>query len=487
MQTTLFIYNIIIIIIINIYVTLQMGGKSAAPRRLFTCEKCGKSFSRNSNMKRHKRVCGRVRQLKLDTQQKGSGDVLKAYKCHKGLCGYRCNSRRDLYCHQISQHGRGGELQHTPWKQDSAPWMDDQGGIIDSSLKAIYDTNAPHILRSQPDGKVKKEYNFPSDNLSGGTTELMSCLKSIFDQQKHSFVFNISLGVILRNVENSEYRYYIPYKNANIFQENIRISSIHDLSRVRRQLERIDIDNYAQQQRENTKWSVHLITNILFYVYETSFPLGQGNVPDHIKKSHVIISLDCDKSGRKYTDNLCIFRCLAHHKNNSRIAQCVKSDYKIWVKYMLQHNSKVIPAVSKLYSGIELHDIPHFERCFKIQITVCELHEDQTVIVHHQPTTKFTDKMYVNMHQNHLSYITKFASYAKKFRCQQCNRFFKKIFNMRRHLRICYNRTKQEFPGGVYQSKPSIFEELEKLGIHVPSNQRCFPWFSVYDFEAILK
>ena len=57
---------------------------------------------------------------------------------------------------------------------------------------------------------------------------------------------------------------------------------------------------------------------------------------------------------------------------------------------------------------------------------------------------------------------------------------------MKRHSRKCQGRTKRQFPGGFYSSPKTIFDKLEEHGIVVPTNERIFPWFLVFDFEAML-
>ena len=39
----------------------------------------------------------------------------------------------------------------------------------------------------------------------------------------------------------------------------------------------------------------------------------------------------------------------------------------------------------------------------------------------------------------------------------------------------------------MYTGEKSVFEEIEQFGILVPGSDRTYPWFAVYDFEAILK
>ena len=53
------------------------------------------------------------------------------------------------------------------------------------------------------------------------------------------------------------------------------------------------------------------ITNIVYYVYPTGFPLGQGQLPEFIKKSRSNIGLEKNAQRQYYNDNLCAFRCLA--------------------------------------------------------------------------------------------------------------------------------------------------------------------------------
>jgi hypothetical protein len=60
----------------------------------------------------------------------------------------------------------------------------------------------------------------------------------------------------------------------------------------------------------DTKWVVHLLTNVTFYVNKLfDHPIGARVVlPDHILKNKAVVGL-VTGSNRPYTDNLCFFRC----------------------------------------------------------------------------------------------------------------------------------------------------------------------------------
>ena len=94
--------------------------------------------------------------------------------------------------------------------------------------------------------------------------------------------------------------------------------------------------------------------------------------------------------------------------------------------------------------------------------------------------------MHLNLFDKHLSYISNLNAYTQKYQCPTCQMLFKYVHNMRRHSRKCQGRTKHQFPGGFYSSPKTIFDKLEEYGIVVPAEERIFPWFLVFDFEAML-
>ncbi|CAG2221819.1 unnamed protein product [Mytilus edulis] len=55
---------------------------------------------------------------------------------------------------------------------------------------------------------------------------------------------------------------------------------------------------------------------------------------------------------------------------------------------------------------------------------------------------------------------------------------------MKRHQLKCTGQTVHRFKGGFYSNPKTIFDKLEEHGIRVQDS--LFPWFVVYDFEAML-
>ena len=93
--------------------------------------------------------------------------------------------------------------------------------------------------------------------------------------------------------------------------------------------------------------------------------------------------------------------------------------------------------------------------------------------------------MVLNLHENHLSYVTNPLTYLHKYRCECCERHFSQLIDLQRHQGSCVNATKFKFPGQA-QMSCTIFDGLEEFDIVVPPDECTYPWFVVYDFEAIL-
>ena len=495
----------------------------------FSCSKCSASFGRKYHRDRHEKTCksgqytcagcnSLFRHMKelekhlgeckenqpsssnsiqrpeptssmTDDRKQPSEDKSNSNSCSNSERQYRCRkcnnlfpTRKELWRHGLQQHGGRDNLQPVPWEDGHAPWDDNE--TVDEALKEEYYSNMPHILRYGQEGAVSVEYNFPTNDLSGGIDEIIDCLNSIFNQETYAFKFNIILGLILRNSKTGEYRYFIPYQN-RLFDLTFTISNKNDLSRVRHKLDSLDIPTYAHSDRPDTSWRVTLVTNMLFRVFRTHYPLGHGKLPDFIRNKKTIISLDVNDKQQPYNDNLCAFRCLALHQKQRRMEASVKKYYSKWKEFMQKLGIK-LPAKPKKYEGVGLDQLSQFESCFELQVTVCELQPSGITIPRHHPTKQYRDKMYMNVHDHHLSYITDFNAYATKFQCSMCDRFFNRSFNARKHMRTCSNLTVFKLPGGIYQGAKSIFDRLEEIGIIVPEHEQFFPWFAVYDFEALV-
>lgn len=387
-------------------------------------------------------------------------------------CRFSCTSRREIYNHSLLQHGNADNLEGFEVELDD-----------DDDLRDVYKVNRPHILSSHRDSADGMVYNFPTNNLQDGVSEFTNHLNTIYDNENEAFKVNVSIGIILRDVATGQYRYWIPYSNYSLFDTPEVVSNRAQLNRVIAKLLKLDIREYVNLLKSDSSLKPIFITNIMYYVYRTSYPLGTGvmNLPDSIKKSHVLVSLDKDNRGKAYSDSLCMFRCLYYHRNKCVREKGVKELYDKWCAY-----TETVVAYND-FKGVELSKIPAFEDCFEIKINMYELVvSNGNVIPRYQSKSNSDESMSLNLYENHTSYITNFPAYAKKFQCPSCDRHFPTIGKWKRHLAHCSNLKKLKFPGGYLTASQTVFEKLEAYGIVTPKEHRIYPYFCVFDIESLL-
>ena len=276
-----------------------------------------------------------------------------------------------------------------------------------------------------------------------------------------------------------------------------------------------------------------------FSLYHLNYVLGAPiELPKYITSSKSIIALNKKSNGQVYKeDGLCAFRCLAtHYHGREKLDSNAKHYYAIWKKYLEDvvdaeqtesvngndtTDAKQMESVNDSdttdakqmesvngndttdaeqrepvngndttdemsQEGLKLHQVAYFEKCFKTNVNIFQLNEDGSAFSVYKSRCHHKSTMNLNMFEYHLSYITNLNAYASKYQCRTCERHFSTIGNMYKHQRICKDQTVHEFPGGYYTAPLTIFDVLEFYDISVPEHQRLFPWFLVYDFEAML-
>jgi len=395
--------------------------------------------------------------------------------------------------HYATFHKGVGGMKPRPWKEGSnPPWLED--GNVNLEFKETYERYEAYIRYNDDTSRdVYNTYNFPTNDLDGGVDEIMEKLTDVATQQSKSFVIQINFGYITENLDDLEqpYKYFGVVYGRGYLRRRIVISRLEDLARVRQILEERDVHDYLKNLRPNTKTVLKYITNFTFSLAFLDFVMGRGIVPSYIKNCRFIKSLDVSKDRKEYKDNLCIFRCLAYHKNKTSFRAneyFAQRYYYIWRKYMHVTKFVYLPKNCRRYRGITYDDLPLFESCFKLQLKIYERMPDTAVHpIYLSMRSDYKDELYLNLYGNHLSFVCDFSSYAKKFQCNNCSMFFRAQYLLKRHRLVCFNRTNLKYPGGIMKPNLTVFEELEEYEIFVPKADRTYPWFCCFDFESILK
>ncbi len=386
----------------------------------------------------------------------------------------------------------------------STNWLEDPTSLAD--LPEEEQSNLPeyrrhwHQIRTQftRQNHLLNWYNYRLSSLQ--PQELINHLEQIFTDQKTEFKINVSFGFILRNNETGVLQYYYASRNNNLlFESPFQIATEADLQQVRQTLEDTDILEWVRQQRPNSKWVVEQLTNVTFFMTKLrDHPIGRGKIlPHYIVENRGIVPLDRDQHGnRPYNDNLCFFRALALH-NGCHVTNLKRDTNHYYERYRETMKQK------KKFRGVKIEDLPDLEHLFEVNVFVYSLEptkpdgddEDDINEADDQPEisaqfvyrslSKHSSTLYLNLYQNHFSYIKDLKKYSKSFCCSRCGKFWKRASNLRQHEKTCEAKVRFKFPGGAYKTPPTIFELLEDEGFTIPHHLKFFPYRATFDFECM--
>ena len=459
------------------------------PRECHICQmKCATPQRLKRHVESHRRVTTQKEPTPETTTKERINDMPRrprteeqpgpsSYGCRR--CQKRFQNRRELYLHGMREHFQvGGQLQEVPWGNQRAPWEEDNA--IDERLRTVYEANAPLILQPNAPGPNISVYNFPAGN-DVNEDQITEAADAMYEQQHHAFKLNLSFGVILRNRETGEYRYFRPFYNDSVLERPLYVSRRRDLRTLTLRLRRMDLFTQLLRNREDTRWIPVLVTNFRFTIFHTFYPIGDlhGPLPDYVKHNRAVISLETNSNtGMQYEDHYCAFRCLALHRGyDVKSLEGETLDlFNTWARYK---------GGIKDFKGITFEDLPDLESLFEINLEVYTLKPEGIAGSVYKSRGRREDTAYLHLYQGHFSYIQDFAMFAKKYQCKFCDKLWEHHGNYIRHEQKCKDKTRYVYPGGFYSQKKSVFEELSYFGIGC--TDRVYTHFITFDFESILK
>jgi hypothetical protein len=245
---------------------------------------------------------------------------------------------------------------------------------------------------------------------------------------------------------------------------------IHDNASFRDFIEvlrTLDILEWVRNQRPNSKWVFFKLVQTLVTVTRLNFPIGSGiELPHYITVNVAIVSVVRDRhSGEAYNDNLCLFRCLALHQGEGE-------------KYFRRATNANLSLAPEDFYGVDVSDLYIAEELFQVSIEVYSIDENGQAFCIRRSAKDFP-QMYVNLYQNHFSFIRDIKAV-----CTKCDNIFNTPYRLDRHERTCDTNVKHKFPGGTFRVTKTVFEELEDLGFEFEPSDKFHPSFSTWDLES---
>ena len=116
---------------------------------------------------------------------------------------------------------------------------------------------------------------------------------------------------------------------------------------------------------------------------------------------------------------------------------------------------------------------------FKVAVNIYTLKEDGSCEVIYLSQLPYKP-MYLNLYENHFSYISNIDSYSKRYQCMVCKCIFNVLSNYKRHVDTCCLEIKEYYNGGKLKPAETVFDWLEKEGISVPEQEGYYKFISLF-------
>ena len=181
-----------------------------------------------------------------------------------------------------------------------------------------------------------------------------------------------------------------------------------------------------------------------------------------------------------YSDNLCLFRCLALHTG------CTLQNLESKTKELFLCYCKFAFVDPSTFREIILYDLIQIENCFSLNVNVYALEWKEQAVARILQRSRhlFSSTINLNLYENRFSYVKSMQLYTGRYVCPQCSKIWTENNHYHRHIRTCEFKVKHKYVDGVYHTPLTIFERLDKVATHVPEEDRYFPFKATFDFEA---
>ncbi len=174
---------------------------------------------------------------------------------------------------------------------------------------------------------------------------------------------NVCFGYILQNKETDEFRYYYSSENTSVLPKPQLVCNFK-VFKQKFDFFDFDIVDHLTNFLDNTKWSFYCLNNIsLFATQILGNPMGnnENTFPDYIKNSHSVWTLEKNRDGQHYNDNLCFFDGVAAFLLKAQYDLANKT-YELFQRYI--EETQVDEA---RFDGTFLPEVPLLEEIFGLQ------------------------------------------------------------------------------------------------------------------------
>jgi len=275
-------------------------------------------------------------------------------------------------------------------------------------------------------------------------------LNNIYNKAKSAFKKHLSFGYVFINkitddvtINSPTTKFY--FNNPQVI--NNKIDMINMLTKITDHTIKSDLD----QTLPNTQSQLIGVYSMGVKIFNLSYLIGTSiNLPEYILKSKYIISLD------KVENNSCFWACCAL-MHGCRRDKFITKTRELFIKYHGLYNTN--------YNGFDyINELTQFENTFEFGINIAKYNKDNSISYIHKSSHISKIQNYINLYNNHFSYITNIDKLAKLYKCDKCGSTFRDNNNFRIHenSNLCTSGCKNtfEFKDKIWTKPRNIIIEI---------------------------
>ena len=281
-------------------------------------------------------------------------------------------------------------------------------------------------------------FNFKLSKLD--PNEINEKLKEVSENINCAAKVNLALGIIVRNVDTDEYRYFYAHENNTFFEKSHLLCSKGDLVSLQDRVEKMDLVETCAQERKNTKWRFALTTNVTnFCALLKNIPMGciDAVLPEQLLRRPDVNCSVSNGYGETYKDYLCLFRAIVVHLYGS--SELETNAANLFRAFLHESGHDAIN-----FRGGSIDHLVFVENATKQNIFIYDIDIEEGEFVGElaRRSVEMYDKN-INLlrYNNHICYVDDIDTLFKRFRCPSCDTFIKHASNLNRHLKSCKDST----------------------------------------------
>ena len=171
------------------------------------------------------------------------------------------------------------------------------GDVDDQSLREELKSCRQFLVDSEIQKGKNSVFNFAVNSLTAQVIEEKT--DRVLDKLKRVAKLNLTLGFILKNIEDGKFRYFYAHENNALLEQSNLVNNKDDMAKLKEILKKADVIESCTKERSNSKWRFFKLTNLtIFAALLRDIPMGCKDevLPESLLRNPSINCLSNEKN-----------------------------------------------------------------------------------------------------------------------------------------------------------------------------------------------